>query len=253
MPDNQPNFSQVDPTTGEVTAVFPGGIEMFASSPPVPQLTRRVAWVRETDGALVAYAAAFTGPGSDSLEIRMPGDETGNPARIGVSAETGFGNDGVGLSMLADGTGVGDNVPLALVSSSDVNGLTDAPAVVALVDAFGRSSFIKLPIGTFGAPTLDLRLVFGAAVNAPALGVGVQGSSPAFDTLLSSVQNDQGAPLNFVRPFGSYMGTAGNQLAYGFSVATGGGTVVIQASHRNVSAAASGAVSFAQMCLVAYS
>jgi hypothetical protein len=78
VPSSQPNYLTVDPTTGAVGAVFPGGVVIPSVSDPTPhtgpQIARTVRWMRGSDGALVAdiYGYARGGATRSGIQIHAP-------------------------------------------------------------------------------------------------------------------------------------------------------------------------------------
>lgn len=59
MPDSTPNYLSVNPATGDVSAIFAGGVQMLeevlSTALPPPASARQLKWVRETDGARAGF------------------------------------------------------------------------------------------------------------------------------------------------------------------------------------------------------
>lgn len=106
MPDGSPNYLTQN-ADGSVSALFSGGVKIFAGTTTTPPDTRKVTWVRESSGALVAQIKAYDDQSGGNLYTSWDLDDpdslraagffqeslsTNGPMRMGVYAEDGLGN-----------------------------------------------------------------------------------------------------------------------------------------------------------------
>lgn len=143
-----PNYLTVSPD-GSVEGVFPGGIEIKAGVSGTPPNERRVRWVREADGSLVADIFAMD-LGTDSRDLMMRALDGATNANILLEAK-----------------------PVSDHAQVTANAIDSGGAVAAtLIDSDGASSFLQL-LGlakrkiSFGTANL----VFTAAQISPALAI----------------------------------------------------------------------------------
>lgn len=166
MPEMVPNYLTVDPTTGEVGAVFPGGIVMPAVEPNTdPGTTRAVTWIREADGSFVAQMSGVDSGGNGA------GDTHALSLQAFWGANPVVPDSGAIISLIAAATGLGGASSIFINAFDGIGG-----AFAQLLESTGRSAFaFASRFGNPGASPLGPLLI--AAGNAPFFFNGVATSN----------------------------------------------------------------------------
>lgn len=161
MPDITPLYLVTLPS-GDVQAVFPGGVQILAGDTVSPPDERKVTWVRQSDGALVASVDAYSIGSNDQATWRLfdPDNPTNRNANLIQKLDAASGRatvtahaqtvgnaatrtivDDLGQSsFIQSGGGVGKNIDLW-------GGVTAAGGI--LNAGSGQWSVVRTALGTY--------------------------------------------------------------------------------------------------------
>ena len=174
LPKSVPNYLTTN-SSGEAGAVFPGGVQVTAGTDATPTNERRIRWIRDSDGALIAelFGYKFGGISNLLLTANDP-DSAGAQGEIQLSAGAIPFDTGVDVFVTPSG---------------------GATIGAKLLDATGRSGFLKLAVNA------DIGVKFASVVFA-APGGWTTGTlnlpGPAFNTVRHcyySLQESVGAAM----------------------------------------------------------
>jgi hypothetical protein len=240
----QPTYLTVSPT-GQVGANFSGvvsasALALKAGTARGGYVANSVQWVRQSDGALVAFAEAWNAAANDELTLQA------------TQATAG---DATGVLLMANGLAGSGNASLAIngCSSSGANastGLfagaipkTGAPSLATILDATGHSSFAQTANNLS-----DLANAGTARTN---LGVDATGTACQRSNNLSDVANVQTARSNLGLGLGAGVAAVGAGQSTPVTLYSGSGQVTWAGGSAysnvvavNIGASALGSMSF---------
>lgn len=239
MPSLTPNYLTIDPVTGEVGAVFPGGIAMPAGTgfPIPPPDTRAIRW-EASDGSGTLRSFLFTndnGGGGNQLSMYVMDDPGPLPDFVTMAVADAGGSVLSALEVIETAAGLGE-----IFAFADRPGGAEQRVIL---DGNGNSDFIQA--NNAGAGKTIVQAMAGIAVVAIAAGVAV-----------NSANTDTGLPaagLSGFRVMGSLLNLDGSRLGWGVTRGADiGGNLALTFQFRNNSAAASAAMTFTPTVLANY-